>query len=198
MQTILEGSGVEYELIDLAPLNIKGCVGCLKCARDNVCVQKDDFQGVVNKVIEADALVFGGANYYGVLNAIGHAFWERTFSLRHRDAFLLAGKLGIAVGLNRDSENREATAFIEKMMRSNNMAVVGSFTDSGHQQCYDCGFGHGCTAGNVYAHMGLTTAELAQKNRPVEYGCEAQERAKALGKMLGSILSARAAYKSSL
>ena len=71
------------------------------------------------------------------------------------------------------------------------MAVIATFTNSGHQQCYDCGFGHDCAVGNVYTHMGLTTAENAEDNRPEEYGCEAQEEAKAIGKMLGSILNAR-------
>ena len=191
VQDILEASGAEHEMINLATLNIKGCLGCLQCASDNRCVHKDDFQRVIDKILQADALVFGGPNYYGMLNAIGHAFWERTFALRHREVFPFAGKLGIAVGLNRDKDKQEATAFIEKMMLSNKMAVIATFTDSGHQQCYDCGYGHDCTVGNVYAHMGLTTAELAEENRPVEYGCEAQKEAKAIGKMLGSILAAR-------
>ncbi len=191
VKDILEKSGIEYEMIHLAALNIGGSLGCLKCASNNRCVQKDDFQGVVDKIMEADALVFGGGNYYGMLNAIGHAFWERTFSLRHQESFLFAGKLGIAVGLDRNEDKKEATAFIKKMMLSNKMAVIATFTDPGHQQCYDCGFGHDCVVGNVYAHMGLTTAEKAQANRPEEYGKEAQEEAKAIGKMLGSILNAR-------
>ncbi len=191
VQDILEASGVEYEMIQLATLNIKGCLGCLRCASDNRCVQKDDFQEVIDKILEADAFVFSGANYYGTLNAIGHAFWERTFALRHREVFPLAGKLGIAVGLNRDKEKQAATAFIEQMMLSNKMAVIATFTDSGHQQCYDCGYGHDCVVGNVYVHLGLTTAELAEENRPEEYGCAAQKEAQAIGKMLGSILGAR-------
>ncbi len=191
VKNILEESGIDYEMIHLAELDIKGCLGCLKCAKNNKCVQNDDFQAIVNKINEADALVFGGSNYYGVLNAIGHVFWERTFSLRHRESFLFAGKLGIAVGLNRDSDKQESTKFIEKMMLSNKMAVIATFTDSGHEQCYDCGFGHNCVVGNVFANMGLTTSELAEKNRPVEYGIDVQNKAKAIGKMLGSILSAR-------
>lgn len=178
-------------MIHLAELDIKGCLGCLKCAKDNICIQKDNFQEIVDKICEAEALVFGGANYYGMLNAIGHAFWERTFALRHRESFSFAGKLGIAVGLNRDSSKQESTKFIKKMMLSNKMAVIATFNDSGHQQCYDCGFGHNCVAGNVYANMGLTSPELAEKNRPDEYSNDAQNSAKAIGKMLGSILSAR-------
>ena len=67
VKDILEESGLEYETFNLAELNIRGCLGCLKCASNNRCVQKDDFQGVVDKIIEADALVFGGGNYYGML-----------------------------------------------------------------------------------------------------------------------------------
>ena len=188
VRDILDASGVTYEMIHLAELNIKGCLGCLKCARTSTCVQKDDFGKIVDKIIQADALVFGGGNYYGTLNAIGHAFWERTFSLRHNCAFPLAGKLGIAVGLDRDQDKKEATSFIEMMMRSNHMAVIATFTDPGHQQCYDCGCGHDCVVGNVYKHMGLTTRELAQANRPEEYGIESQKSAKGIGKMLGQIL----------
>ena len=191
VKDILEAAGVAYEMIHLAGLDIKGCLGCLKCAQDNRCVQKDDFQKVISKVMPADALVFGGANYYGTLNAIGHAFWERTFALRHREAFPLAGKLGIAVGLDRDQQAREATRFIEKMMLSNMMAVIATFTVPGNFQCYDCGFGHDCAVGNVYKHMGLCTADYAEKHRPVEYGDEARKRARAIGKILGSILNAR-------
>ena len=191
VRDILEESGVEYEMIHLARLNIKGCLGCLKCAKDNICVQKDDFQALIDKVIRADALVFGGANYYGTLNAIGHAFWERTFSLRHCENFLLAGKLGIAVGLDRNLEAREATRFIEMMMLSNKMAVIDCFTDPGHYQCFDCGYGHDCAVGNVYKQIGLCTADEAGKNRPEEYGDEARKRARAIGKILGSILKTR-------
>ena len=191
VEDILKESGIEYEMIHLASLNIKGCLGCLKCASDNRCVQKDDFQSIVDKINQAEALVFGGGNYYGMLNSIGHAFWERTFALRHREAFSFAGKLGVAVGLDRDPVKREATAFIERMMLSNKMAVIGTFTDSGNQQCYDCGEGHNCVVGNVYVHMGLVSKEYAEENRPTEYGDDAQKRAKAIGKMLGSILANR-------
>jgi hypothetical protein len=77
------------------------------------------------------------------------------------------------------------------MMLSNKMAVIASFTDPGNFQCYDCGYGHDCAVGNVYSQMGLVTAEVAEANRPKEYGLEAQKKAKAIGKMLGSILTAK-------
>jgi len=98
---------------------------------------------------------------------------------------------GIAVGLDRNNDTREATRFIEKMMLGNKMAVIASFTDPGNYQCHDCGYGHDCAAGSVYQHLGLCTAEYAEKNRPVEYGDAARKQAKAIGKILGSILNSR-------
>jgi multimeric flavodoxin WrbA len=191
LNDMLEESGVDFEMIHLSELNIKGCLGCLKCAGNNRCVQKDEFHTVIDKIIEADALAFGGANYYGTLNAIGHSFWERTFALRHRGTFPLTGKKGIAVGLDRNKEEREATAFIEKMMLDNKMEVIASLTVSGNQQCYDCGYGHECLVGNVYSHCGLTTADHAESVRPVEYSGEDQKEARAIGKMLGSVLNSK-------
>jgi len=191
VKDLLEASGVAYEMIHLAALDVKGCLGCLKCAQTNRCIQNDDFQEIIDKINHADALVFGGGNYYGPLNAIGHAFWERTFALRHRGAFPFAGKLGIAVGLDRNGDKKEATSFIKQMMLHNKMAVIETYTDPGHYQCYDCGCGHSCVVGNVYTHLGLTTSEIAEKNRPEEYGSNARERVKAIGKLLGSILNSR-------
>ena len=54
VKDILEESGIEYEMIHLAELKIKGCLGCLKCANNNKCAQKDDFQAVVDKINNAD------------------------------------------------------------------------------------------------------------------------------------------------
>ncbi|BES63757.1 flavodoxin family protein [Gottschalkiaceae bacterium SANA] len=182
----------ETELIRLAGKQINGCLGCLQCAKDNICVQQDDFQEVLQRVMDADALVFAGPNYYNSLNALGLAFWERTFCLRHQDRFLLAGKLAVAIGLDR-TEKGAAYSHIEKMMKSNKMAIVDSISNPGNYQCYDCGFGHECIAGNVYARQGLCTKECAETNRPLEYNedKEAVKKVKAIGKELNAILQAR-------
>jgi len=191
VKDIVEASKIDYEMIDISKLKIKGCMGCLQCAKDNACVQEDDFNDVINKINKADALVFGGGNYYGMLNAIGHSFWERTFALRHREAFLLAGKPGVAVGMDRSAEQKPATNFIKKMMLSNKMEVIAEYTASGNHQCYDCGYGHECVVGNVYADMGLVTKEEAARNRPEEYIPSEKQRAVDIGNMLGSILRSR-------
>lgn len=192
IQDIFSEIECETELIRLAGKQINGCLGCLQCAKDNVCVQQDDFQDLLDRVIEADALVFAGPNYYNSLNALGLAFWERTFCLRHQERYALAGKLAVAIGLDR-RENGAAYSHIIRMMESNKMALIDGFSNPGNYQCYDCGYGHECVAGNVYARQGLCTKECAEANRPLEYkeNGEAVKKAKAIGKELNAILQAR-------
>ena len=44
-----EASGLEYELIRLAELKMRPCLGCAKCGGKNKCVQQDDLSAVFEK-----------------------------------------------------------------------------------------------------------------------------------------------------
>jgi len=152
---VLEKTGEEYEYVSLAGKRISGCQACLACAKDNICVIDDDWAEIRDKMFEADAVVFGAPNYYGTINAHGHAFLERTFSLRHRERFPLAGKLNAIVASGRVDDN-PAEKFIRQMFRSNYMAEpVGVIHVSGIAQCYTCGFGEKCAAGAVVGKHGF-------------------------------------------
>ncbi|MBN2336559.1 flavodoxin family protein, partial [Candidatus Bathyarchaeota archaeon] len=87
VKQILEKSGEPHDYISLSDKNIQPCRGCVRCAGDNVCVIKDDWAEIRDRMMEADAVVFGAPDYYGYINGLGHAFLERTFSLRHRERF---------------------------------------------------------------------------------------------------------------
>lgn len=82
---VLEKTGEPHEFISLSEKNIQPCRGCVCCAGDNRCVIEDDWAEIRDKMYEADAVVFGAPNYYGSINSLGHAFLERTFSLRHTE-----------------------------------------------------------------------------------------------------------------
>lgn len=152
---VLEKTGEEYEYVSLAGKRISGCQACLACAKDNVCIIDDDWAEIRDKMFEADAVVFGAPNYYGTINAHGHAFLERTFSLRHRERFPLAGKLNAIIASGKVDDN-PAEKFIRQMFRSNYMAEpVGVVHVSGIAQCYTCGFGEKCAAGAVVGKHGF-------------------------------------------
>jgi multimeric flavodoxin WrbA len=93
------------ELINLNDLDIKGgCLGCLQCSYDNVCVYegKDGFVDFFNqKVRPADILVFVGAIQDRHLSSQWKCFFDRTFFNTHipsmqgkQMGFLVSGPLG--------------------------------------------------------------------------------------------------------
>jgi len=152
---IIEKTGEPHEFVSLSGKRISGCMGCVSCAKDNVCVINDDWAQIRDKMLAADAVVFGAPNYYGTINALGHAFLERTYSLRHRERFALSGKLNAIVAVGSEEAN-PVEDFIKMMFRSNHMAEpAGVLRTSGISQCYLCGFGHNCAAGAVVAKHGF-------------------------------------------
>lgn len=191
VKAILEASGQKYEFISLGGKKISGCIGCLQCAKDNVCKVKDDWLEIGEKMLQAEAIVFGAPNYYGMINALGHACWERTFCFRHRENFSLAGKLGVIVGVSYQKDN-SVQSYIEKMMLGNKMAIIGSLAVQGYSQCYSCGYGVNCAIGNVVRDHGFIE-EITEEHLPLSFQKQvcAVEEAYKLGRVLGSILKNR-------
>jgi len=193
VQEILRAAHVESQYVSLSGKRINGCIGCLGCAADNVCQQEDDWNEIGAAMLKADAIVFGAPDYYGGINALAHSCLERTFCFRHREKFLLAGTLGVAVGVDGwDSKGNRSAVIdsIERIMRSNLMAVLSPVYAQGCSQCYTCGFGEDCFAGSVVARHGKIDRILPEHCPP-----RLQEQEKALlaatraGRLLGGVLS---------
>lgn len=73
LQKALDGAaagGAETELVRMCRLNIKRCIGCGACSRgwqkegkQCKCIHKDDFQGVMEKILDADAIIVAAPVY---------------------------------------------------------------------------------------------------------------------------------------
>ena len=62
---------------------LKGCMGCAKCKEhpDEVgCVQKDDIQDILGKIVNAQAVVFASPLYFWGVTAQLKAVIDRTYS----------------------------------------------------------------------------------------------------------------------
>ena len=108
---VLEASGLDYEYVSLFNKQISGCRGCLQCAGDGVCKWKDDWSEIAEMMKAADAIVFGSPTYSFNISALGHAFLERTYSMRH-GRFLLGGKLCVVV--TPEKEGNQSELYIKK------------------------------------------------------------------------------------
>ena len=64
-----EEAGAEVEYINLFDLNYKGCISCFACKikgskTNGLCAYKDELRPVLEKIVEADAVIIGSPIYY--------------------------------------------------------------------------------------------------------------------------------------
>lgn len=146
VKTVLENTGVDYELVSLRGKSLAGCIACLGCVKDNVCVVQDYMAELRQKIVDADAFVIGSPNYYDTLNVMTHAFLERWFQFRHQEGNLLWGKLAVTVGVGGTSGDSPAE-HIEKFLLYNFVETVARVTGQGAASCFSCGYTETCQVG---------------------------------------------------
>jgi len=80
LQAVLDGTGRPYEILWPAFMNIKHCVGCLKCKHDTPgkCWQDDDMTIAIEKMYEAKALVIASPTYFGNVPGPTKNFMDRS------------------------------------------------------------------------------------------------------------------------
>jgi multimeric flavodoxin WrbA len=92
-----EAAGAEVERMFLPTLDVQRCRQCEDsgwgiCRSEGQCVIEDDFADIVDKVREADAVVFATPVYFSDLSESMRAFTDRLRRICMHDA----GKVGIA------------------------------------------------------------------------------------------------------
>ena len=80
----LKALGHEIERINLSSKKINGCLGCLKC-KDNLnepgCIQKDDGNLIIDKMVSSDVVIYASPLYYWGFSAQMKAFIDRCHCL---------------------------------------------------------------------------------------------------------------------
>ncbi|MCK9376798.1 MAG: flavodoxin family protein [Syntrophobacterales bacterium] len=171
LEKIAQDSGQGYELVNLAKLKISPCLGCVKCAEKQRCIQPDDMAPLYDKIEAADALIVGGVIYFGHPNAFTHTFLERLFPLRHLHPSTI-GKLAAAVCVGGDEAEAGVREISYHLSSYFNYNVVGSvFFNSATPPCFICGYGTTCQYGgparwmtpDEFANFTEITPEMSQK-----------------------------------
>jgi len=84
MMEELQSLGHKVEIIRLAIKNINGCLACGKCKEEPLrvgCIQKDDAPEILEKMVDADLVIFASPLYFWGVTAQMKALIDRTYSL---------------------------------------------------------------------------------------------------------------------
>lgn len=122
-QFVLDGSaetGAKTEMIDLCDLSVTPCIACEGCSFNGICVFDDDVPALVERMKEADGLVFVSPVYIDNVSGQMKVFFDRLADAIHYQ--ILAGKYGCSVSTTHTSGGDEVVAYLNHVF--NYLAVV--------------------------------------------------------------------------
>ncbi len=148
------------ETLLLRDLSLKPCRGCLHCVQDNRCILPDDWNGLQDKLSEAEVLVIAAPTYFSDalgVNALTHLFLERWFALRHVGLKLKLKKVVVLLA-SASGMTDHAAAGLKKFFEVYYMIPETEFIIAqGTMPCMVCGEGETCpTSGFVVFFGGAT------------------------------------------
>ena len=125
----LRASGHECDLIELAGKDVRGCTACGACGKrkDLRCHGRDDFgNGVIEKLLAADAVLLGSPTYFADVSAEMKALIDRAGYVARANGNVLARKPGAAVVAVRRGGAIHAFDTMNHFFLIGEMIVVGS------------------------------------------------------------------------
>lgn len=188
IQHILENTGKTGEFIKLSKLNIRPCLACKKCASNNICIQKDDFYEVAEKMKHARAIIIGGYTPYGMLDGFTKAFLERWWSMRHVNS-LNEGKITVTVLSSlREDVGKQVLKSMAHIMRTERTKHISELLIKGNLPCLVCGYGDTCKNGYGIQILYGNSAKASSDYCVAVEEQEVWEEAENIGKQIGVYL----------
>jgi multimeric flavodoxin WrbA len=125
----LAKAGWDTEILQVGGRNIHGCRGCGVCMKrqDNQCGSgKDDFNGVFERMLAADAIILGSPTYFSDVTAEMKALIDRSGFVAMANGCAFAGKIGAAVVAVRRGGATHAFDSMNHLFFISQMIVPGS------------------------------------------------------------------------
>lgn len=119
-----EKDGAGTETIFLRGGSVLPCRGCDTCHKKGTCPQKDEFESLQKKILEADGLVLGSPNYIFSVSAQLKAFMDRCSSIIHCLGF--EGKYGASVVTSGGGDEEPIARYMNHFLMITGIQPVGS------------------------------------------------------------------------
>jgi multimeric flavodoxin WrbA len=127
--SVLEGEGIETELIQLSGQQIHGCTACRTCfeTKNQRCiVEGDDVNLYIQKMAEADGVLLGSPTYFSMMTPELKALIDRAGFVARADPKILQRKVGAAVVAVRRAGAIPTFDAINHFFLINQMIIPGS------------------------------------------------------------------------
>ena len=128
-QFVLEGAaeaGAETEMIDLCDSRITPCTACDACTLNGICVNDDDVPALVERMKEADGIIFASPVYIDNVSGQMKIFFDRLADAIHYQLF--AGKYGCSVATTHTSGGDEVAAYLNHVLNYLGVVSVGGIS----------------------------------------------------------------------
>lgn len=121
IEETLQKNGIETEVFQVGSKNVRGCIGCGKCRESGKCIFDDIVNEAIDKIKEADGVVFGSPVYYASANGTMISFLDRLFYATSQH---LAYKPGAVVVSARRAGTTATYDELNKYLGISNMLIV--------------------------------------------------------------------------
>jgi multimeric flavodoxin WrbA len=111
-QFVLDGAaeaGAETDMIDLCDLRVTPCTACDACSLNGICVNDDDIPALIDRMKDADGIIFASPVYIDNVSGQMKVFFDRLADAMHYQLF--AGKYGCSVATTHTSGGDEVVAY---------------------------------------------------------------------------------------
>ena len=158
MEKEFHGRGLETDWFQLDGKPVRGCIACCRCESEHRCAFGDDqCNELIEKILEADAVIIGTPVYFAGPNGALCALLDRAFYAAANYGQLLAGKPAAAIATCWRAGATPSIDRINKYFTFSQMPVVSSDYWNGYLGPRDS-FGAG-----VLKTLAANMADLLQK-----------------------------------
>jgi multimeric flavodoxin WrbA/putative sterol carrier protein len=125
----LAEEGFSLEEVFLSQQRIEYCTGCAVCLEKGACWIRDDHKGVVQKLLEADAVILASPVYFRQVTAQMKTFLDRSLGYGHRPRG--TWKPGLAVSVSAGWGETEVSQYLARVLGVYGAFPVGQLTAIG-------------------------------------------------------------------
>ncbi|HHZ02781.1 MAG TPA: flavodoxin family protein [Tissierellia bacterium] len=125
----LEKENIEVEIIHVGNKKIQGCTACNSCfkTRDERCIIDDEVNGWIQKMKEADGIIFASPVHFSDISATMKSFLDRAIYVGSANNSLFRHKVGVGItavrrsgGLPAYNQLNNYIAYSEMVMPTSN------------------------------------------------------------------------------